>query len=114
MLGQYPWILPRERELERLAFDDFFLSQDMTPPAAQIETTSTVLMKSLVMQSDALTFIPRELIYWEALAGQLKALPVPGAQWARIMGMTRRRKGSVSPSGKRLMQIIKTCAQEHF
>ena len=72
------WVLPRQRELERLAFEDFFLAHQLTPPRAQIETTSTALMKSLVMQSDALTFIPQELIHWEAQAGQLMALPVAG------------------------------------
>jgi DNA-binding transcriptional LysR family regulator len=113
-LMQYPWILPRQRELERLAFEDFFLDRGQTPPPAQVETTSTVLMKSLVMQSDALTFIPRELIYWEAQAGQLRALNVPTTQWTRLIGLTRRRKVTVSPPCQLLIDIVRSCALTTF
>ena len=111
MLVSYPWILPRQRELERLAFDDYFAAHDLEPPVAQVETTSTVLMKSMVMQSDALTFIPKELIFWEVRAGQLKALEATGNQWERRVGITRRRKGTLSPASKQLMQAVKTVAQ---
>ncbi len=112
MLVKYPWVLPRHRELERLAFDDYFVSHDLEPPVAQVETTSTVLMKSMVMQSDALTFIPEELIYWEARAGQLKALEATDNQWERRVGITRRRKATFSPAGKLLMQAVKSVAQK--
>ncbi|MEY4654313.1 MAG: hypothetical protein RI884_2894 [Pseudomonadota bacterium] len=113
-LVSYAWVLPRARELERVAFDEFFLAHNLTPPVPQFETTSTVLMKSLVMQSDVLTFIPKELIYWEAQARQLTALDVPDTHWTRIMGLTRRRKGSLSPPARVLMQLIRTCAQQAF
>jgi DNA-binding transcriptional LysR family regulator len=106
--------LPRQRELERLAFDEFFLAHQLTPPRAPIETTSTALMKSLVMQSDALTFIPQELIHWEAQAGQLMALPVAGTDWARRVGITRRRSGSRSAACISLQASLKVVAQRHF
>ncbi len=108
------WVLPRQRELERLAFDDFFIAHQLTPPKAQIETTSTVLMKALVMQSDALTFIPQELIHWEAQAGQLQALRVAGTDWARRVGITRRRSGSTSAASKSLQEGLRQVAQRHF
>jgi LysR family transcriptional regulator of gallate degradation len=111
MLIKFPWILPRLRELERLAFDDYFASHDLEPPKPQVETTSTVLMKAMVMQSDALTFIPKELIHWEERAGQLKALEATGNQWERRVGMTRRRKGTLSPASKLLIQAVKSVAQ---
>jgi len=113
LLGQV-WVLPRPRELERLAFEDFFLAHQLLPPKAQIETTSTVLMKSLVMQSDALTFIPQELIHWEVQAGQLRALPVAGTDWARRVGITRRRSGSRSAACTSLLASLKTVAQHQF
>ena len=48
-----------------------------------VETTSTVLMKAAVMQSDVLTFIPRELIWWEEKAGQLLPLKTTAADLSR-------------------------------
>jgi LysR family transcriptional regulator of gallate degradation len=111
MLTQYSWVLPRQRELERVAFDDYFVAHGLEPPTAQVETTSTVLMKSMVMQSDALTFIPAELIYWEVRAGQLLPLKATGNQWARQVGITRRRKGSMSPASQLLLTAVKSVAK---
>lgn len=113
-LTAFPWILPRPRELERLAFDDFFRRHGLEPPPAAIETTSTVLMKSYVLHGDALTFIPRELIWWEVQAGQLTALHVTGTDWARIVGLTRRRVGTIGPAGRRLAEAVREAAQETF
>lgn len=106
------WILPRRRELERVAFDDLFLAQRLEPPTAAIETTSTVLMKSVVMHSDYLTYIPRELIHWEERAGQLVALKVTGMEWERRVGITRRRRGSLSPAGRLVIDAVKAVARE--
>ncbi len=114
VLAQQQWVLPRQRELERQAFDDFFRAHGIAPPTAQIETTSTVLMKAMVMQSDALTFIPRELIYWEERARQLRALPVAGVEWVRPVGMTRRRQGALSPSSRFVMECLRSVAAQHF
>ena len=113
-LAQQQWVLPRQRELERQAFDDFFRSHGLNAPTAQIETTSTVLMKAMVMQSDALTFIPRELIYWEEKARQLRALPVAGVQWVRPVGMTRRRQGALSPASRFVMECLRSVAAQRF
>ena len=112
LLAQQQWVLPRQRELERQAFDDYFRAHGLNPPAAQVETTSTVLMKAMVMQSDALTFIPRELIYWEERARQLRALPVAGVEWVRPVGMTRRRQGALSPASRFVMECLRSVAAQ--
>ena len=114
LLAQQQWVLPRQRELERQAFDDFFRSHGLNPPTAQVETTSTVLMKSMVMQSDALTFIPHELIYWEERARQLRPLSVTGVEWVRPVGMTRRRQGALSPASRFVMECLRGVAAQHF
>ena len=105
------WILARRRELERAAFDELFRAHEIEPPEPLIESTSTVLMKAVVMQSDMLTFIPRELIWWEEKAGQLVALNVSGSQWVRRVGITRRRRGSLSPAARLLIEALKRAAQ---
>lgn len=113
-LLQEQWILPRRRELERLAFDDFFIRHGIEPPEARVETTSTALMKSMVMQSDTLTFIPRELIWWEVQARQLVPLQVRGTDWTRLVGITRRRRGSISPAALRLIESLREVAHRQF
>jgi hypothetical protein len=54
------------------------------------------------------------LIHWEAQAGQLQALRVAGTDWARRVGITRRRSGSTSAASKSLQEGLRQVAQRHF
>jgi DNA-binding transcriptional LysR family regulator len=108
------WVLPRSRELERQAFDVLMKEHHLTIDKALIETTSTVLMKAMVMQSDMLTFIPKELIYWEEQAGQLMAMAESRFQWARQVGITRRRQGTLTPASRLLTEALRQTATRHF
>jgi len=110
-LARYPWVLPRRREMERRALDDLFVAHGLQVPDAAIETTSTVLMKSMLMQSDFLTFLPRELIYWELEAGQLTTLALSGPTWTRAVGITRRNRGSLSVASKVLIEALKDASK---
>jgi len=110
-LARYPWVLPRRREMERRALDDLFIAHGLQVPDAAIETTSTVLMKSMLMQSDFLTFLPRELIYWELEAGQLTTLALSGPTWTRAVGITRRNRGSLSVASKVLIEALKDASK---
>jgi hypothetical protein len=69
-------------------------------------------MKSVVMQSDFLTFLPRELIFWEERAGQLRALKLIAPSWRRVVGITVRARGASSPSADALIEELKRAAGE--
>lgn len=103
----HEWILARQHELERRALDDLFLGAGLTPPEVTLETTSAVLMKTAVMQSDFLTFLPRELIYWEERAGLLCALQLAAPSWHRLVGLTLRARASVSPAAQALIDSLR-------
>lgn len=109
-LSKLDWVLARQSELERRAFDEVFVDAGCVPPQPIIETTSTTLMKSMVMQGDVLTFVPRELVYWEARAKQLKELSVPSLRWERIVGITTRARGSHSPAKDALLAALRSAA----
>ena len=111
-LAAYPWILARRQELERRALDDLFVAAGLEPVAAEIESTSASLIKSLVMQTDFLTFMPREMMHWEEKAGQLAALNVGGPDWSRSVGLTYRARASLSPAGRALVDAIKASSAE--
>ena len=95
-LAGYPWVLARRWELERKALDDLFLQAGVEPVQAVVETTSSVLMKTLLMNGDFLTFVPREMIYWEERAGLLKPLRGFRSGWERQVGLTLRREQPLS------------------
>ncbi len=108
------WILARHHELERRAFDDLFASRGITPPVATVETSSTVLMKSMVMQSDRLSFIPRELVHWETSAGQLQVLRFPTGETRRTVGITTRRRSAHTPAVRALVVELEAVARRLF
>jgi len=110
LLG-YPWILARQRELERHALDQLFLDADLQPPPAAIETTSAVLMKTVIMQTDYLTFLPRELVHWEERVGLVRALNLSAPSWRRQVGVTMRSRGALSPAALALIDALKTTAR---
>ena len=110
-LTAYAWVLARRRELERRALDEMFLNAGLKPVEADIETTSAVLMKTVVMQSDFLTFLPREMIYWEEKAGLLRALRLGPPAWTRVVGITRRRDGATGGAAGALIDSLARTAE---
>src|ERR1700761_4089314 len=105
-LVDYPWILARKNELERVALDQLFADAGAAPPQDAIETTSAVLMKTMVMQSDFLTFLPRELVYWEERSGLLSALTLAGHTWRRNVGVTSRSRAGLNPAAQLLIKTL--------
>jgi DNA-binding transcriptional LysR family regulator len=106
------WILARHSELERHALDDVFVESGLAPPVVSLETTSAVLMKTVVMQSDFLTFLPRELIFWEERAGLLSALKLAAPSWHRIVGVTLRSRAGISPAAQALIDSLREVGGE--
>lgn len=111
-LVRYPWVLARRWELERKAFDDFFAEAGMMPIEAEIETTSAILMKTLVMNGDFLTFVPREMIYWEERANLLCPLKVFSTNWDRHVGITTRSDKPQTESVQWLIAALRKVASE--
>lgn len=106
------WILATQHELERVALDQVFIEAGCAPPQNAVETTSAVLMKTLVMQSDFLTFLPRELIYWEERAGLLAPLNLAAPSWRRNVGVTRRARAGMNPAAEVLIDALRAVGRE--
>jgi DNA-binding transcriptional LysR family regulator len=69
-------------------------------------------MKTAVMQSNFLTFLPRELIYWEERAGLLAALQLAAPSWHRIVGLTLRSRAGISPAAQALIDSLREVGAE--
>jgi hypothetical protein len=95
-LARYPWVLARRWELERKALDELFADAGVPPVRAAVETSSAILMKTLVMQGDFLSFVPLEMIHWEHKAGLLRPLGGIGSSWERHVGITTRRDAAAN------------------
>lgn len=111
-LLDHPWILAKHQELERLALNQMFIDAGLAPPQVALETTSAVLMKTLVIQSDFLTFLPRELVYWEERSGLLAPLELAAQSWRRNVGVTVRTRAGLNPAADLLIKTLQSVGRE--
>jgi DNA-binding transcriptional LysR family regulator len=69
-------------------------------------------MQTVVMQSDFLTFLPRELIHWQERSGQLAALNVTAPSWRRLVGITLRARAALNPAVEAMIEELRRAAKE--
>jgi DNA-binding transcriptional LysR family regulator len=111
-LATCKWVLSQGLPLDRLWFHNIFTSRGISPPDVTVETDSTVLMKSLVATGDFVTILPRGLISSDEINGALVELNTDVPRWTGSVGITRRRRGILSPASSALIDEIKTVAAE--
>ena len=111
-LAAYPWVLARRWELERNALDQLFAEAGLAPIQPEIETTSATLMKTIVAQSDFLTFVPHEMIHWEERTRLLRPLNGIRSSWARQVGLTTRRDAALREAARHLVASLREVAAE--
>ncbi len=87
-LANYPWVVPRRGTPTRDHFDRLFDGDD---PAGIIESSSLVLVRGLLLNSDRLTLISRHQIRHEEDVGLLTHLDVDLGPTERPIGLTFRR-----------------------
>ena len=104
------WVLALDEELERRALDEAFTVNGMDVLAPAVETTSAVLMKTLVQQSRSLSYVPRELVHWDVERGLLAILNVVGIEWRRLVGVTHRARSNLSPAAEAALDSLRFVA----
>ena len=104
------WVLALDEELERRALDEAFTANGMDVLAPAVETTSAVLMKTLVQQSRSLSYVPRELVHWDVERGLLAILNVVGIEWRRLVGVTHRARSMLSPAAEAALESLRFVA----
>jgi LysR family transcriptional regulator of gallate degradation len=109
-LADYPWVLARRWELERKALDELFAQAGLAPIEPAIETTSSTLMKTIVAQSDFLTFVPHEMIHWEERMKLLRPLRALECRWARQVGVNSRRGAALPALARQLVACLRESA----
>jgi DNA-binding transcriptional LysR family regulator len=111
-LAACKWVLSQSLPLDRLWFQNIFLSHGVNPPDVTVETDSTVLMKSLVSSSDFVTILPLDLLFWEETPRSLIELKTEVPRWSGSVGITRRRRGTLSPASAAFIDDIKSVVAE--
>lgn len=111
-LLEYEWILPRRGTPTRALFESALKDRGLECPSHVVETSSTILLRGLLLEADHITVLSRHQIYYEEKHGMLAALPfeLPGTN--RPIGITTRANSSMSPAARLLIEDIRSAAAE--
>lgn len=89
-LAQYPWAVPPKSTPSHDIFKSIFLNEENVPKNL-VETSSQILMRTLLLDSDRIGIISDEQIQHELDNGILKKVPYEIKQSSRPIGMTMRK-----------------------
>ena len=110
-LSGWPWVLPAAPERVRDALADAFDAAGLEPPRPDVETNSAHCMKSVVIETDFLSFMPSRLIRHEVEAGLLTIIPIRDHTWRRAIEIVYRAQTILSPAARALIYELHDAAR---
>jgi DNA-binding transcriptional LysR family regulator len=103
-LSKYPWVMLGPRVHGRDRFNATFVNAGLPIPTVQIESNSAPYNRALVASSDFLSYLPYDVV---ADAKRIVPLRVKGVTWDRAIGVTFRRRGSLSLAAQSLIEDMR-------
>ena len=111
-LLDYEWVMPRHRTPTRELVESAMTSRNLPLPEHIVETSSLVVLRGLLVESDAVTALSRHQVLFEEASGTLAALPIDLPETRRPIGITRRVAGSMPPAAELLVREIHQALSE--
>ncbi len=108
-LTTYPWAVPEQGTPTRSYYDA--LMQGRTAVGGLVESSSIVLIISLLLESDRLTLISRQQIRREEAQGLVTTLPYDMSSTLRPIGLTIRRNWRPTAAQVRFIELLKESAK---
>lgn len=106
ILRTYKWILATERDALRLHIESAFAESGTHLDSPALVSNSAHFIKTVVSDSNYLSYLPRRLTRIEEEAGRLVALPF--LNWRRTVRLARRKRGSLSPAANLLASELQS------
>ena len=110
-LAKYPWVVPRPGTPTREHFESMFKEAGVPVPANLNESSSLILVRGLLLDSDRLTIISAHQILHEERMGLLEALPVEMGHTRRPIGLTTRRDWKPTKTQQLFIDLLKSKAE---
>lgn len=111
-LQGFDWVLPRHHTPTRELFETAISKHNLKTPSHVIETSSFVLLRGLLLETDYITVLSRHQIHYEEKHGILAALPLQLPETNRPIGVTRRAQSSIGPAAGLLIDTLTSISAE--
>lgn len=105
----FPWILPPRATRTRRRLNSLFVSRELPPPDATVETELGAFIVALLGASDALTYTTRRTVEQAEAAG-IVIIDVPDLAAERTAGFITRRGQAKSPTLEALFHGLSALA----
>jgi LysR family transcriptional regulator of gallate degradation len=106
------WILSRPGTPARQLFDESFRKRGIEPPPDTVETSDLAVLRGLLLNSEMVTAISPQQLYYERRAGLLTVLDFEIGGASRWIGITHRTGSHPSPGAIVLMDAIRRVSAE--
>jgi len=111
-LLQYPWVLPRHGTTTREMFEFVVNSRQEEKPSHVVETSSLVLLRGLLMESDRISARSRHQIMYEERSGLLATLPVDLPETRLPIGITTRARSVLAPAVETFIKELRKVSRQ--
>ena len=106
-LTEYPWVIPREGTPTRDCFNSMFESATTTIPSQLVESSSLLLIRNLLHESDRIALLSKHQVQLEEKLGLLATLPFDMPETRRTIGLTMREAWSPTSTQLECLKIIR-------
>jgi len=106
----YSWVVPRKGIPTRAFFDTLFTDRGLPVPRRLVETSSQILIRSLLDGSDRLTLISTHQVEQELRQDILSVIPYDLSHTRRPIGVTVRRGWRPTPTQRHFLDLLKDAA----
>ena len=111
-LMKFQWILPPLNTPTRKLFEELLAARELPAPEHVVESSSLVVVRGLLMETDYVTILSRHQVYYDELSGQLHALPMALPETRRPIGITSRASTTLSPAAQLMVKYIREAAAQ--
>ena len=112
-LLDYGWALPSAHIPSRQWLDLAFSARGLPTPEVRLESGSIALLPRMVARTDLLTFVSRHTLALERGAA-LREVALPATTLRRMLGVTHRRTGYLSPAPQRVLGLLRERSEELY
>lgn len=106
-LMSLPWILPPLGTHTRTALEDMFRMAGQGMPPHPVETTSFLVMRSLLQRTDMICPVPIEVLHGDVKQGLLRFLPVKLDMKVPPVGLVRHARRTPSPAANTVIEQLR-------
>lgn len=111
-IADVEWVLPDDQSAFHRQLEALFVVAGIGWPSRAITTNSMTAMKAIVIHSDCVTLMPRQLVAIERRAGLLQTVRLVEAGASRALGISWAKERKPSAPAEAFIKALHDCARK--